>query len=306
MGHALQLALGDALVPAASGCRATTSSSSPATTTPASRRRTRSRSTCAREGKTRQELGREAFEARVWEWLREYGGKIMTQFRRMGASLDYRRERFTMDDGYVRAVMRFFVHLYEQGLDLPREPDHQLVPVPPDVALRPRARPRRASTTRSTTIRYPFVGRLGLRRDRDRAAGDDPGRRRRRRPSRTTSATRDVDRQGGDRPVRRAARARDRRRARRPRVRHRRAQGDARPRPDRLRDRPRPRAARADGDRARRAHERARPASSPGSRRRRRRSGSSPGARSAACSRSASPTGTRSRSASAARAGSSR
>ncbi len=69
----------------------------------------------AAEGKTRQDLGREAFEARVWEWLREYGGKIMLQFRRIGASLDYRRERFTMDDAYVRAVMRFFVHLYRKG-----------------------------------------------------------------------------------------------------------------------------------------------------------------------------------------------
>jgi valyl-tRNA synthetase len=69
----------------------------------------------AQEGKTRQDLGREAFEARVWEWLREYGGKIMLQFRRIGASMDYRRERFTMDDAYVRAVMRFFVHLYGKG-----------------------------------------------------------------------------------------------------------------------------------------------------------------------------------------------
>ena len=69
----------------------------------------------AREGKTRHDLGREAFEARVWEWLRLYGRTIMTQFRRMGASLDYRRERFTMDDGYVRAVMRFFVHLHRKG-----------------------------------------------------------------------------------------------------------------------------------------------------------------------------------------------
>ena len=67
------------------------------------------------EGTSRQELGREAFEARVWEWLREYGGKIMFQFRRMGASLDYRRERFTMDADYTRAVLRFFVHLYEKG-----------------------------------------------------------------------------------------------------------------------------------------------------------------------------------------------
>jgi valyl-tRNA synthetase len=69
----------------------------------------------AREGKTRHDLGREAFEARVWEWLRLYGRTIMTQFRRIGASLDYRRERFTMDDAYVRAVMRFFVHLHRKG-----------------------------------------------------------------------------------------------------------------------------------------------------------------------------------------------
>ena len=69
----------------------------------------------ATKGKTRQELGREAFEARVWEWLHEYGGKIMNQFRRIGASLDYRRERFTMDEGYTKAVLRFFVHLYRKG-----------------------------------------------------------------------------------------------------------------------------------------------------------------------------------------------
>ena len=69
----------------------------------------------AEQGKTRQDLGREAFEALVWDWLREYGGKIMVQFRRIGASLDYRRERFTMDEAYVRAVMRFFVHLWNKG-----------------------------------------------------------------------------------------------------------------------------------------------------------------------------------------------
>ena len=69
----------------------------------------------ATEGKTRHDLGREAFEARVWEWLHEYGGKIMIQFRRIGASLDYRRERFTMDEAYVRAVMRFFVYLWNKG-----------------------------------------------------------------------------------------------------------------------------------------------------------------------------------------------
>jgi valyl-tRNA synthetase len=67
------------------------------------------------QGRSREELGREAFVELVWEWLREYGGTIMGQFRRMGASMDYRRERFTMDDAYVRAVMRFFVHLYGKG-----------------------------------------------------------------------------------------------------------------------------------------------------------------------------------------------
>lgn len=67
------------------------------------------------EGRRRQDVGREAFVELVWEWLRRYGRTIMTQFRRMGASMDYRRERFTMDEGYVRAVMRFFVHLWEKG-----------------------------------------------------------------------------------------------------------------------------------------------------------------------------------------------
>jgi valyl-tRNA synthetase len=67
------------------------------------------------EGTSRVEIGREAFEERVWAWLHEYGGKILNQFRRMGASLDYRRTRFTMDEQYVRAVMRFFVHLYRRG-----------------------------------------------------------------------------------------------------------------------------------------------------------------------------------------------
>ena len=69
----------------------------------------------AKQGVTRQDLGREAFVERVWRWLEEYGGIIMGQYRRLGASLDYRRERFTMDDGYVRAVLRFFVHLHERG-----------------------------------------------------------------------------------------------------------------------------------------------------------------------------------------------
>src|SRR5438105_7081318 len=69
----------------------------------------------AAQGQTRHDLGRERFEEVVWDWLRQYGRTIMTQFRRIGASMDYRRERFTMDDDYVRAVYSFFVHLYRKS-----------------------------------------------------------------------------------------------------------------------------------------------------------------------------------------------
>jgi valyl-tRNA synthetase len=69
----------------------------------------------AKEGKTQKDLGREGFDAYVQAWLERYGGTIMTQFRRMGASLDYARTRFTMDPGYYRAVIRWFVHLYNKG-----------------------------------------------------------------------------------------------------------------------------------------------------------------------------------------------
>jgi valyl-tRNA synthetase len=68
------------------------------------------------EGTSREEIGREAFVERVWEWRRLHGSTITNQFRRIGASLDYEDERFTMDDAYVRAVMRVFVRLYERGL----------------------------------------------------------------------------------------------------------------------------------------------------------------------------------------------
>ncbi len=69
----------------------------------------------AKEGKTQKDLGRAGFDEYVKQWLERYGGTIMTQFRRLGASLDYRRERFTMDPRYSRAVIRWFVHLYEKG-----------------------------------------------------------------------------------------------------------------------------------------------------------------------------------------------
>jgi len=70
----------------------------------------------AKEGLTRYDLGREAFLERVWAWLEKYGGVIMGQLRSLGASMDYRRERMTMDEDYVRSVLRFFVHLHHKGL----------------------------------------------------------------------------------------------------------------------------------------------------------------------------------------------
>src|SRR3954469_5667085 len=69
-----------------------------------------------REGRSREELGREKFIEEVWRWREEYGGTITEQFKRLGASLDYEDERFTMDPPYQRAVMYVFVKLYEKGL----------------------------------------------------------------------------------------------------------------------------------------------------------------------------------------------
>ena len=210
----------------------------------------------AKDGRTRQELGREAFEALVWDWLREYGGTIMTQFRRIGASLDYGRERFTLDDGYTRAVMRFFVHLYRKGWIYRASriihwcPYHQtslsdleLVHVDIDDTL--------------STIRYPLAdgsGHIAIATARpatipaDVAVAVHPD----------DERYRDSRRQAGDRPVRRAPRADHRRRASRARVRYRRAQDHARSRSEGLRDRSRPWPGGADDDRAGRAHERAR------------------------------------------------
>ena len=69
-----------------------------------------------RIGKTRHDLGRDAFIDRVWQWKHESGGTITQQLRRMGASLDWSRERFTMDEDLSRAVREVFVQLYEEGL----------------------------------------------------------------------------------------------------------------------------------------------------------------------------------------------
>ncbi|MDR1360456.1 MAG: class I tRNA ligase family protein, partial [Deltaproteobacteria bacterium] len=70
----------------------------------------------AQEGKTRHDLGREEFIRRVWRWKEEYGGNIRRQIKALGASVDWSRERFTMDEGLSRAVRRVFVRLYNEKL----------------------------------------------------------------------------------------------------------------------------------------------------------------------------------------------
>ena len=68
------------------------------------------------EGTSREEVGREAFVERVWQWREEYGSRIVGQFQRIGASCDYSEERFTLDEGYAHSVLEVFVRLSEKGL----------------------------------------------------------------------------------------------------------------------------------------------------------------------------------------------
>ncbi|SHM11251.1 valine--tRNA ligase [Vreelandella subglaciescola] len=74
------------------------------------------RKLAAEEGKTRHDLGRDAFLDKIWEWKEESGGHITRQLRRMGASVDWSRERFTMDDGFYKAVQEVFVRLHKDKL----------------------------------------------------------------------------------------------------------------------------------------------------------------------------------------------
>lgn len=68
------------------------------------------------EGLTKEELGREKFLERVWDWKKQYGGRIVEQLKKMGSSCDWDRERFTMDEGCNKAVKEVFVKLYDKGL----------------------------------------------------------------------------------------------------------------------------------------------------------------------------------------------
>lgn len=68
------------------------------------------------EGVTKEDLGREKFLERAWEWKKQYGGRIVSQLKKLGSSCDWERERFTMDEGLSKAVTEVFVRLYEKGV----------------------------------------------------------------------------------------------------------------------------------------------------------------------------------------------
>ncbi len=206
------------------------------------------------EGVDRHELGREAFVERVWAWKEEYGSRIVEQYKRLGASCDYERERFTLDEGYVKRRLPRLQAALRQGLHLPRQLHGQLGPGLALGDLRPRGREPRG---RGHALLDRLPGR-GLRAGADGgdgAAGDDAGRHRRRGQSRRR-ALRRPGRRALPTAAGRAAAADHRRRARRSRVRHRGAEDHPRPRPQRLRDRPPARARGDRRDRPRRADER--------------------------------------------------
>ena len=69
-----------------------------------------------KEGLTKDDLGRDGFLERAWDWKEKYGGRIVDQLKKMGSSLDWSRERFTLDEGCSRAVREVFARLYEKGL----------------------------------------------------------------------------------------------------------------------------------------------------------------------------------------------
>jgi valyl-tRNA synthetase len=110
----------------------------------------------AKEGLSRHQLGREAFVKRVWQWRETYGGRILNQLRRLGASCDWSRERFTLDPGLSRAVTEVFVRLHRDGL-LYR--DRRLINWCPrcETALSDLEVDHKQSDGRLYYVRYPFT-----------------------------------------------------------------------------------------------------------------------------------------------------
>ena len=179
-----------------------------------------------REGKTKEDLGREKFIEEVWKWREEYGGTITEQFKRLGASLDYEDERFTMDPEYQRAVTYVFVKLYEKGLIYR---DNYMVNWDPGMqsAISDLEVEQREVQDTLFMVDYPLESGSGSITVATVRPGDDAGRHGdRREPGRR--ALHAADRRGRDPAARRPPAADHRRRLRRPRVRHRRAEDHAR------------------------------------------------------------------------------
>ena len=194
----------------------------------------------AKEGTDRHQIGREAFVERVWDWVRRYKSRIQDQHRRLGASCDWERERFTLDEGLSQRRARGLRAPLRGGADLSRRAHHQLVSALPERDLRPRSRDRghagdallrplpagavageahtryiTVATTRPETM-------LG-----DTAVAVNPN----------DARYRDLIGRYAILPIMNRRDPDRRRRGGRSSVRHRRGEGDARARPERLRDR---------------------------------------------------------------------
>ena len=135
----------------------------------------------------RREMGREAFLKRVWEWKAESGGTIVNQLKRLGASCDWSRERFTMDEGLSKAVLKVFVELVSRRADLQGQAAGQLGPEAADRDFRSRSR---AGRGQGPDVALPLSDRgqdlqrgrpVDIHLHRHDAAGDHAGRRRGRR-----------------------------------------------------------------------------------------------------------------------------
>ncbi len=188
-----------------------------------------------KEGIDRRDIGREAFVERVWQWKEQYGGEIVDQIKRMGNSLDWSRERFTMDEGLSRAVREAFVRWYDEGLIYRGERLVNWCPTD-QTGLSDSEVEHEDVDGELVTFRYPLSDGSGSDRGRHHTSGDharrhgDRGAPRRR----TVRTARGEDRHAS---VRRAPDPDRRRRRDRSRVRDRSREGHAGARPDRLRHR---------------------------------------------------------------------
>ena len=195
----------------------------------------------AAEGTSRQELGRERFLARVWAWKERYHDNIRRQLSQLGASCDWSRERFTLDEGLSRAVREAFVRLYREGAITRGEYMVNWSPVLGTAISDLEVESRSRSSGKLYHVAYPVEGSDGADRGGHHPAGDH-ARRHRGRPPPRRRALPAPGRQGGGPAAGRAAAAVRRRPGGRAGVRHRAGQDHPLPRPGRLRagEAPRP------------------------------------------------------------------